>query len=43
MMGWGKAYDNQLEVEALPKENKSSPCEDNGENNDHFFITYKGI
>jgi uncharacterized protein YukJ len=42
-MGWGKSYDNQLEVEAFPKEKKPLPYEDKGENNDHLLITYKEI
>jgi hypothetical protein len=40
-MGWGKYYDNHLEVEAFTKEKKPHPYEDRGENNDHLFITCK--
>jgi hypothetical protein len=42
-MGWGKAYDNLLEVEVFSKEKKPCPYEDKGENNDHLCITCKGI
>ena len=40
--GLRKYYDNQLEVEAFPKEKKPHPYEDKGESDDHLYITCKG-